>query len=264
MGSCGRRFGRNVPLEHVFPDTAHLLTPNPRVVSRELMTREAFQPASFLNLLAASWIQFMVHDWFVHKQSALEDGIEIPLAEGDDWQDPAMKVRRSVPDPAPAGSTRPPAYANPNSHWWDGSQVYGSDNETAGKLRTGQEGKLRVEATKLLPVDPETGLHLSGFTDNWWIGLAMLHTLFTLEHNHICDLLVREHPDWTDGQVYGKAKLINAALLAKIHTLEWTPAILPHPVIEVAMNTNWSGLTGGELQGSLGRVRARRRLLPEE
>ena len=33
------------------------------------------------------------------------------------------------------------------------------------------------------------GINLTGFTDNWWIGLAMLHTLFTLEHNYICDLL---------------------------------------------------------------------------
>ena len=74
MGSCGRRFGRNVPLEHTFPDTANLMTPNPRVVSRELMTREAFQPATILNLLAAAWIQFMVHDWFVHKRSPIEDG----------------------------------------------------------------------------------------------------------------------------------------------------------------------------------------------
>ena len=49
-----------------------------------------------------------------------------------------MKVPRSVPDPAPAGSKRPPAYANPNSHWWDGSQIYGSDAVTAAKLRTGR------------------------------------------------------------------------------------------------------------------------------
>ena len=32
MGSCGRRFGRNVPLEHTFPDQAHLMTPSPRIV----------------------------------------------------------------------------------------------------------------------------------------------------------------------------------------------------------------------------------------
>jgi hypothetical protein len=248
MGSCGRRFGRNFPLEHVFPDAANLLVPNPRVVSRELMTRHQFQPATILNLLAAAWIQFMVHDWFVHKRSSIDEGIEIPLPPGDDWSDPKMKVPRSVPDPAPAGSTRPAAYANPNSHWWDGSQIYGSDDETAAKLRLHTEGHLRLEPTKLLPVDPETGLHLSGFTDNWWIGLAMLHTLFTLEHNHVCDLLAQEHPDWNDKQLYGKAKLINSALMAKIHSVEWTPAILPHPVIEIAMNANWSGLAPGDLR----------------
>jgi hypothetical protein len=248
MGCAGRRFGRNFPLEHTFPHTANLMTPSPRVVSRELMTRDEFTPATILNLHAASWIQFMVHDWFVHKRSAPEAGVDIPLAPGDDWPEPRMRVPRSVPDPAPQGSTRPPAYANPNSHWWDGSQIYGSDAVTAAKLRTGQGGLLKVEATKLSPVDPETGVHLSGFSDNWWIGLAMLHTLFTREHNHVCGVLAKEHPSWNDSQVFTKAKLINSALMAKIHTVEWTPAILPHPVIEIAMNTNWYGLSGGELQ----------------
>jgi hypothetical protein len=247
MGSCGRRFGRNVPLEHVFPDTANLLVPSPRVVSRELMTRHEFQQVPFLNLLAAAWIQFMVHDWFVHKQSPLSDGIDIPLAPGDDWQG-TMRVARSVPDAAPAGSTRPPAYANPNSHWWDASQIYGSSQDVALRVRTGEAGKLKLEPTMLLPIDPETGVHFSGFTDNWWVGLAMLHLLFTLEHNHIADLLARVHPDWGDQQLYAKARLINSALMAKIHTVEWTPAILPHPVIKIAMNTNWYGLKGGALQ----------------
>ena len=132
----------------------------------------------------------MVHDWFVHKRSDDRVASRSRSVAGDDWSDRAMKVPRSVPDPAPAGSTRPPAYANPNGHWWDGSQIYGSDPVVAAKLRTGEGGKLKLDATKLLPVDPETGVHLSGFTDNWWIGLAMLHTLFTREHNYICDLLL--------------------------------------------------------------------------
>ena len=248
MGCAGRRFGRNFPLEHTFPDTANLMVPSPRVVSRELMTRHEFLPATILNLHAASWIQFMVHDWFVHKRSAPEDGVDIPLAPGDDWPEPRMRVPRSVPDAAPPGSTRPPAYVNSNSHWWDGSQIYGCDPVGAARLRTGQGGMLKVEPTKLLPVDPETGIHLSGFSDNWWIGLAMLHTLFTCEHNHVCEVLAREHPSWDDAQLFTKAKLINSALMAKIHTVEWTPAIVPHPVIEIAMNTNWYGLKGGELQ----------------
>jgi hypothetical protein len=248
MGSVGCRFGRNVPLEHTLPDTANLLVPNPRTVSRELMTRDQFQPATILNLLAAAWIQFMVHDWFVHKRSKTEF-IDIPTQPGDSFG--ALRVPRSVPEPAPPGSTRPPAYANLNSHWWDASQIYGCDRDMAARLRTQSNGKLRIEPTGLLPVDPETGLHFSGFTDNWWIGLAMLHTLFTLEHNYICDLLAHQNPRWTDEQIFRKAKLINSALMAKIHTIEWTPAILPNPIIATAMNVNWSGLGGEDLQDAL-------------
>ncbi len=36
--------------------------------------------------------------------------------------------------------------------------------------------------------------------------------------------------------------------MAKIHTVEWTPAILPHPVVKMAMNTNWNGLVNPDLQ----------------
>lgn len=251
MGSAGVRFGRNFPLEHTRPDTANLFNPNPREVSLRLMTREQFQPATFLNLLAASWIQFMVHDWFVHRRSAVEEGVEIPLEPGDPFPDRPMKVPRSVPDTAPAGSTQPPAYANENSHWWDGSQIYGSDGATVQMRRSGVDGKLKVGENGLLPVDPETGIDQTGFTDNWWVGLAMLHTLFALEHNAICDRLKTECPDWGDHQLYGKARLINAALMAKIHTVEWTPAIQPHPLIAAGLRAQWNGIVGEEVQDVL-------------
>src|SRR3954464_1971672 len=59
MGSLGSRFGRNVPLGVTAREAdEELLTPNPRLVSRELLTRDAFQPATTLNLLAGAWIQF--------------------------------------------------------------------------------------------------------------------------------------------------------------------------------------------------------------
>ena len=250
MGSVGCRFGRNFPLDQVKPDTANLLNPSPRVVSRALMTREQFQPATILNLLAGAWIQFMVHDWFVHKRSATEK-IDIPLAPGDNWGDPTMTIPRTEPDPAPAGSTRPPAYANLNSHWWDASMLYGSDATVAEKVRAKVGGKLRIEPTGLLPNDPETGVSFSGFTDNWWIGLAMLHTIFTLEHNYIADLLAHYNPGWNDQQIFVKARLINSALMAKIHTVDWTPAILPNPITYQAMHINWSGLAGEDLQEAL-------------
>ena len=240
MGSAGCRFGRNVPLEHTFPDTANLLVPNPRVVSRELMTREQFQPATILNLLAAAWIQFMVHDWFVHKRSTTE------FARHPDRRRATTGARRRIRVPrvgARTGAGRVDAAAGlrqseqPLVGCLAGLRL--RSPTMAAKLRTSIGGKLRIEPTGLLPVDPETGVHFTGFTDNWWIGLAMLHTLFTLEHNYICDLLAHEHPHWNDEQLYRKAKLINSALMAKIHTVEWTPAIVPHPIIKLAMNVNW-------------------------
>ena len=250
MGSVGRRFGRNFPLDQVKPDTANLMNPSPRVVSRTLMTREQFQPATILNLLAGAWIQFMVHDWFVHKRSATQK-VEIPLAPADDWSDGTMTIPRTETDPGPAGSTRPPAYANLNSHWWDASMLYGCNADIAAKVRAKVGGKLRIEPTGLLPTDPETGISFSGFTDNWWIGLAMLHTLFTLEHNFIADLLAHQNPNWSDEQIFVKARLINSALMAKIHTVDWTPAILPNPITYQAMHINWSGLAGEDLQEAL-------------
>ena len=32
--------------------------------------------------------------------------------------------------------------------------------------------------------------------------------------------------------------------MAKIHTVEWTPAVLPHPTVRAAMRGNWYGLFG--------------------
>lgn len=73
MGSAGTRFGRNVPLKNAYPDEASVLTPNPRTVSLELLARDTFQPVTILNMLAAAWVQFMVHDWFSHGKNAKEN-----------------------------------------------------------------------------------------------------------------------------------------------------------------------------------------------
>jgi|TARA_B100000809_G_scaffold181010_1_gene178699 hypothetical protein len=38
------------------------------------------------------------------------------------------------------------------------------------------------------------------------------------------------------------ARLINAALIAKIHSIEWTPAILPNRALHSGLQANWFGL----------------------
>ena len=48
-------------------------------------------------------------------------------------------------------------------------------------------------------------------------------------------------------QIFDKARIVNCALLAKIHTVEWTPAILAHPALQIGMNANWWGIVGEKL-----------------
>lgn len=242
MGSAGTRFGRNVPVSETFPDTANLMTPSPRRVSLELLTRTAFQPAKILNVIAAAWIQFMVHDWFAHAKGVWTHTHDVPLDASDTWHERPMRVPKTPADPPKvAGSTRPPAYVNQNTHWWDGSHVYGSSASAQASLRAGRDGKVLVSAGGRLGVDPVTGREITGFTENGWVGLSLLHALFALEHNAICDALKKHNPLWDDERLFQQARLVNAALLAKIHTVEWSTAILPADITSAGLRANWYG-----------------------
>ena len=64
--------------------------------------------------------------------------------------------------------------------------------------------------------------------------MALMQTIFIREHNAICDRLRAEYPSWTDDELFERARLINAALIAKIHTVEWTPAVISHPTTKIA------------------------------
>ena len=260
MGQRGARFGRNVPVDRTRPDAARLMSPNPRLISRRLMTREGFIPATTLNLLAAAWIQFMTHGWFNHSRPPPErrgeqDFHEIPLPEDDDWPQGRMRVVRTPRhEIAAEDADAPPAYANTVTHWWDGSQIYGSTDKRTDRLRAHSDGKMAVGQNGLLPFNPENGIEHTGFNDNWWVGLSLLHTIFVLEHNAICDSLRAEYPGWNDERLFQTARLINAALMAKIHTVEWTPGILGHPALQIGMNANWWGLAGEARTRALGRM----------
>ena len=257
-GSVGTRFGRNVALPHAFPESEQaMLAPSPRVVSRRLLTREEFIPATTLNVLAGAWLQFEVHDWFSHGKGEEENPWEIPLDDSDTWPDQhrPMTIQRAQRDPTgDADPETPPTFLTEDSHWWDASQIYGTEPQLAEALRAGEHGKLRVDDDGLLPADLEEHLDLSGVQANFWVGLGLLHVLFTLEHNAICDRLRTEHPTWTDDRLYDKARLVNSALMAKIHTVEWTPAIIAHPTTRWAMHANWWGIVGERFTRRFGRL----------
>ena len=258
MGSAGTRFGRNAKPEWTWQEPMPaLMIPSPRTVSRELMTRETFTPATTLNLLAASWLQFEIRDWFSHGKSDTANPWEIPLAPHDPWPQPEMKILRVAADPTrtAAEAGKPPTYRNTETPWWDGSQLYGSSVQYRDNARTRVDGKIKIGKDHLVHPDAEALLQLqSAPLAGWWVGLEMLFTLFTLEHNAICDALKATYPEWSDDDLFEHARLVNAALLAKIHTVEWTTAILGHPALQIGMRSNWWGLAGETLHNLFGRL----------
>ncbi|HVL02427.1 MAG TPA: peroxidase family protein [Dongiaceae bacterium] len=245
MGMAGMRMGRNIQPDYSWQDTDNLLNPNPRTVSKELLTRtNGVREVPFLNYLAAAWIQFMIHDWFEHGDRDHSNPIPVPVASGDshDSGDGTMPIGRTPADPTKnPNDGRPASYLNENTAWWDGSQIYGSNQTQQNKLRSFQDGKM-ILVNGRLPMEAQSGLPVTGFNKNWWVGLEMLHTLFVKEHNAIADMLKTSYPNWNDERLFQTARLINSAEMAKIHTVDWTPAILKNFTLREAMFANWRGI----------------------
>src|ERR1700761_2081563 len=194
MGMANTRFGRNVPLDDTWPDEGRMMVPNPREISRKLMTRDTFNPATAGNALIAAWLQFMLHDWIKHGTSPTEDPWVLPEVGGDDWPTPPVVVMRVQSDPTtPADSTLPPTHLNVNTHWWDGSSIYGNNLQQQRFLREGAGGRLRlVNGLPPIPPEPEDDPTLM---PGFWLGLGMMQTLFSMEHNSIAAMLAAAHPE---------------------------------------------------------------------
>ncbi len=115
------------------------------------------------------------------------------------------------------------------------------------------------------PIQPEwAGQEAAAFPDNWSIGLSFLHNLFVREHNLFVDAFrarAGEAPDADSGlrdpaapakpiryrdvgadRLFEVARLVVAAEIAKIHTIEWTPQLLYDEPLAIAMDSNWNGL----------------------
>jgi hypothetical protein len=257
MGAAGTGFGRNAPANYTITHTKKLLDPDPRLISRKLMARDSFKPAGIVNTIAAAWIQFENHNWFFHGNGEPDKVIDIPLGANDDFPENPMRIRRTIPmhgkeivDGQPA-----PLFANSETHWWDGSQLYGSGKEKQSEVRTFVDGKVKVQDDGRLPQSLTTaGIDLTGMEENYWTGVGILHTLFAREHNAVCDALKKAYPSFDDQRLYEIAVLTVSALIAKIHTVDWTTTVLRHPALQIGMNANWYGALGETFKDKIGRV----------
>jgi len=119
------------------------------------------------------------------------------------------------------------------------------------------------------PMNPDwAGQEATGFPDNWTIGMSFYHNVFAREHNQFVDEFRRraaKTPDDDSGlrnpadparairyrdvgadELFEAARLVVAAEIAKIHTIEWTTQLLYNEPLFRGMNSNWSGLVAGD------------------
>ena len=255
MGRAGARFGRNIPLDQVLPVTPEqLMEPNPREVSRRLLTRDPFLPATSVNTHRR--VVAAVHDpRLVHARG----GRHLPPG-----RHPAAARRRLArePDADPADQARPdPArrrrgadHVGQRRHALVGRLVAVRHHDGgAARVRAGEGGRLRLTDDGQIPIPDDPALDPT-MKPGWWTGMGMLLTLFAREHNAVCARLASEYPNWDDEELFQRARLVIAALLAKIHTVEWTPAVISHPTTVFALRANWFGVAGERIARAFGRI----------
>ncbi len=115
------------------------------------------------------------------------------------------------------------------------------------------------------PIHPHwAGQEAAAFPDNWTVGMSFYHNLFVREHNQFVDAFRAQaaatpqadsglrnpaKPDQaipyskvSDEELFQIARLVVAAEIAKIHTIEWTTQLLYDEPMHLGMNANWNGL----------------------
>eukprot|EP00392_Amoebophrya_sp_AT5.2_P018255 g18760.t1 len=90
-----------------------------------------------------------------------------------------------------------------------------------------------------------------GDARNSHTGIELLQELFLREHNFIAAKIRRRHPTWSGERVFQSARLCVSAVIAKIHTIDWTVELLKTRTLRAAMRANWYGALGKTVKVSL-------------
>ncbi|KAG6715971.1 hypothetical protein I3842_04G023800 [Carya illinoinensis] len=250
-GSEGTFFGRNIlPVDQ----KRKLMKPDPMVVATKLLARRKFtDTGKQFNMIAASWIQFMIHDWIDH----LEDTKQIELTAPKEVasQCPLKSFKFYKTKEVPTGFYEiKEGGLNIRTPWWDGSAIYGSNAERLQKVRTFKDGKLKIDSKNDLLLHDQDGTPVSGDVRNGWAGLSTLQALFIKEHNAVCDTLKKEYRHMDDEELYHRARLVTSAVIAKVHTIDWTVELLKTDTLRAGMRANWYGLLGKKFKDTFGHV----------
>ncbi|KAJ0982649.1 hypothetical protein J5N97_010904 [Dioscorea zingiberensis] len=243
-------FGRNMP---PVSQEKELMSPDPVVVATKLLARRTFKDTGKqFNVIAASWIQFMIHDWIDHLEETQQVELVAPPEVANECPLKSFKFYKTKEVPTHTKGIES-GHLNIRTPWWDASAIYGSEAKKASKVRTFVDGKLKIGDNNLLQ-HIQDGIALSGDIRNSWAGVSVLQALFVKEHNAVCDALKAEYPELNDEELYRHARLVTSAVIAKIHTIDWTVELLKTDTLNAGMHANWYGLLGKTFKSIFGHV----------
>ncbi|KAJ8753691.1 hypothetical protein K2173_026367 [Erythroxylum novogranatense] len=252
VGSSETFFGRNMPQS---TSNYALLDPHPTLVAGKLLTRTTFKDyGKQFNMIASTWIQFMIHDWIDHMEDTQQVEIEVSdeeTATGCPWNK-SFKFYRTK-EISTGSYPIETGTLNTRTAWWDGSTIYGNNEHGLRRVRTCRDGKLKISGNGLLEHD-EHWIPVAGDVKNSWAGLTLLQSLFVQEHNAVCDMLKENYPDFDDEKLYRHARLVTSAVMAKIHTIDWTVELLKTNTLLAGMRANWYGLLGKKFKDLFGHI----------
>ncbi|TWU47664.1 peroxidase family protein [Rubripirellula reticaptiva] len=212
--------------------------PSAREISNTLSAADPEGTTSQRNLTSFvfAWGQFLDHDIDLSLSPADSDDaesfdIEVPL--GDPLFDPFSTgeatihlTRSAVADGTGTSTDNPAEQVNSITAWIDGSQVYGSDQETSDSLREFVGGRLLVTDDGLLPSNDNGGILAGDIRAAENIVLTSMHALFVREHNRLAEEISTANPDLTDEEIFQEARAQVIAEIQSITINEYLPALL--------------------------------------
>jgi hypothetical protein len=191
----------------------------------------------------------MIHDWVDHLEDTHQIELEAPEEVASGCPLKSFKFLRTKK--VPTDDHHKSGAVNTRTPWWDGSVIYGNDETGMRRVRVFKDGKLKISGDGLLERD-ERGVPISGDIRNSWSGFSLLQALFVKEHNSVCDMLKERYPDFDDEKLYRTARLVTAAVIAKVHTIDWTIELLKTDTLTAGMRINWYGFFGKKVKDMVG------------
>lgn len=179
-----------------------------------------------------AWGQLLDHDIDLTPENEEEDLVINNPGDEDGIEHIALHRSSAAPG---TGTTSPREQLNIITGWIDGSMVYGSDAKTAARLRSFENGKLKINtefSDKGKSFLPQEG---SGANANFFAGdvrvnehviLSTMHTLLLREHNRHADEYLKDNPSASDEEVYQHCRKMVIAIIQHITFSEFLPLLL--------------------------------------